>query len=351
MYVLLTESDNQKEEDECHQIDVTNKAELWHNRYGHLSFKGLQTLKQKEMVIGLPEIKQAKLTCDSCMKGKQHRAPFPKQKHGIKRQLTTAYTPQQNGISERKNRTIMNMVRAILIEKGVPKMFWAEAVQWANHVLNRCPALVVLNTTPEEAWSGVKPSVEHFKIFGCIGHVHIPDVKRTKLDHKSVKCVFLGFSSESKAFRMFEPLGKKVHISRDVIFEEDKMWDWNSDYSTEMQDDLEWKEGDNNNTDDSRDNNNTDDSRLAEEVTETETYEIRAQTPSQNHDVSQAREVTSREGRNRQPPVWANDYVLGDGLYDAKEVGFANFTISEDPIDFEEAVKHLKWRESMDAEI
>lgn len=94
---------------------------------------------------------------------------------------------------------------------------------------------------PEEAWSGRKPSVEHFRIFGCVGHVHIPDVKKTKLDDKSVKCVLLGFSSESKAYKMFDPIEKKVHISRDLVFEEDKKCKWEVDYFTEHSMELEWE--------------------------------------------------------------------------------------------------------------
>ncbi|XP_071705208.1 uncharacterized protein [Rutidosis leptorrhynchoides] len=106
--------------------------------------------------------------------------------NGIKRQLTTAYTPQQNGVAERKNRTIMNLVRSIMIEKDVPKTFWPEAVKWVNHVLNRSPTLAVKDVTPEEAWGGIKPSVDYFRVFGCIGHVHVPDAKRNKLENKSV---------------------------------------------------------------------------------------------------------------------------------------------------------------------
>ena len=70
---------------------------------------------------------------------------------GIKRQLTTTYTPQQNGVSERKNRTIMNMVRCLLAGRDVPKLFWLEAVKWATYVLNRSPTLSVKDVTPEEA--------------------------------------------------------------------------------------------------------------------------------------------------------------------------------------------------------
>ena len=144
------------------------------------------------------------------------------EEHGIKRQLTTAFTPHQKGVAERKNRTIMNMVRAALLEKEVPKTFWPNAMQWVNHALNKSLTLAVKDMIPEEAWSGRKPSVEHFGVFGYIGYVHIPDAKRSKLDDKNVKCVLLGFSSKSKAFKMFDPVEKKVHISRDVILEENK---------------------------------------------------------------------------------------------------------------------------------
>jgi len=109
--------------------------------------------------------------------------------NGIRRQLTTAYTPQQNRVAERKNRTIMNMVRSMISAKKLPKSFWPEAVNWTVHVLNCSPTLAVKNKTPEEAWSGVKPSVEPFRVFGCIAHVHVPNSNRTKLDDKSLSCV------------------------------------------------------------------------------------------------------------------------------------------------------------------
>jgi transposase InsO family protein len=142
--------------------------------------------------------------------------------HGIKRQLTAAYTPQQNGVAERKNRTVMNLVRSMLSEKKMPKNFWPEAVNWAIYVLNRSPTLTVKDVTPQEAWSGVKPTAEHFRVFGCISYAHIPDARRTKLTSKSLLCVLLGVSEESKAYRLYDPTSKKIVVSRDVIFEEEK---------------------------------------------------------------------------------------------------------------------------------
>ena len=145
---------------------------------------------------------------------------------GIQRQLTASYTPQQNGVAERKNQTIINMVRSVLVEKGVPKSFWPEAVNWVIHILNRSPTPAVKNITPEEAWSGIKPSVSYFRIFGSIGYVHVPDQQRRKLDDKSVKCVLLGVSEESKAYKLYDPIKQKIVISRDVKFVEDAAWDW-----------------------------------------------------------------------------------------------------------------------------
>ena len=90
--------------------------------------------------------------------------------------------------------------------------------------------MAVKNKTPEEAWSRVKPSVEHFRVYGCISHVHVLDSKRTKLDDKNLSCVLLGVSEESKAYRLYDPISLRIIISRDVVFKEDKNWDWDKKY-------------------------------------------------------------------------------------------------------------------------
>jgi len=133
--------------------------------------------------------------------------------HGIRRELTVAYTPQQNGVSERKNRIILNMVRSLLARGNIPNNFWPGAVNWSIHVLNRSPTFSVQNRTPEEAWSGRKPAVDHFKIFGCIAYTHVLDEKRKKLDDKGEKCVFLSISECSKAYKLFNPLTKRIVTS------------------------------------------------------------------------------------------------------------------------------------------
>lgn len=114
----------------------------------------------------------------------------------------------------------------MLSEKQVPKVFWSEATRWRVHIQNRSPTAAVEGMTPEEAWSGAKPVVEYFRVFGCIGYVHIPDHIRSKLDDKSKKCVFVEVSDESKAWRLYDPVMKKILISKDVVFDEGKSWDW-----------------------------------------------------------------------------------------------------------------------------
>lgn len=272
------------------------------------------------------------------------------QMNGIKRQLTAAYTPQQNGVAERKNRTVMNMVRSMLSEKMIPKTFWPEAVNWTVYVLNRSPTLAVKNVTPEEAWSGVKPSVEHFRVFGCVSHVHVPDVRRTKLENKSFACVLLGVSEESKAYRLYNPVSKRIVISRDVIFEEGKQWDWDKSYKEQLVATLDWG-------DDEKSGYVSE----VDEATSEEDEEVREENISPN--VSQGSEVVSnpREERVREPPIWMRDYASGEGLSEEEnEVNAAMFAenevnasvfASEDPLYYEEAVKISKWQLAMDAEI
>lgn len=104
--------------------------------------------------------------------------------NGIKRQLTTSYTPQQNGVVERKNRTIVNMVRSMMSKKEVPKEFFLEAINWVVYVHDRSPTIALKYITLEEAQSDIKPSIKYFRTFGCLAYVHIPDQHRKKLDNK-----------------------------------------------------------------------------------------------------------------------------------------------------------------------
>ncbi|MCO5607010.1 hypothetical protein L7F22_061201 [Adiantum nelumboides] len=139
---------------------------------------------------------------------------------GIRRQLTTPYTPSQNGVVERKNRTIMEMARVMLAYASLPRSYWAEACNTAVYIQNRYPTHALQDMTPFQAYYGRKPTVLHFRVFWCSAFVHIPKEKRQKLDFKSKKLLFLGYSAESDAYRLYDPDTRTTTVSRDVVFDE-----------------------------------------------------------------------------------------------------------------------------------
>ena len=148
----------------------------------------------------------------------------------IKRQLTAPYSPQQNGVAERKNRTIMSCVRSMLKEKKLPLELWAEAVNTCVYVLNRSHTKSLENSTPYERWSGKKPNIDHLRVFGSV--VHVKTTKRvSKLEDRSSLMVFIGYELGTKAYRCLDPLSFKVTISRDVVFEENQNWDFSQQCS------------------------------------------------------------------------------------------------------------------------
>ncbi|BBN70319.1 multidrug resistance-associated protein 9 [Prunus dulcis] len=147
---------------------------------------------------------------------------------GIQRQLTVAYSPQQNGVAERKNRTVVEMAKSMLHEKSIPYEFWAEAVNTAVYLLNRCPTKSLNKVTPFEAYTGRKPGIAHLKIFGSPCHVLIPSALRHKLEENSHKCILVGYGLCEKGYRLFDPSTRKIILSRDVHFDEDGLWKWDN---------------------------------------------------------------------------------------------------------------------------
>jgi transposase InsO family protein len=135
---------------------------------------------------------------------------------GIEHQLTAPYTPEQNGVSERRNRYIMEMARCMLHEKNLPKFFWAEAANTAVFLQNRLPTKLLAEKTPFEVWYKYKPSLSFLKVFGSTCFVHIPQIKRDKLDKKAMQGIFVGYSTISKAYKVYLPQTQKITITRDV---------------------------------------------------------------------------------------------------------------------------------------
>jgi hypothetical protein len=139
---------------------------------------------------------------------------------GIQMQHIVPYTPQQNGVAERKNHTLKEMANCMIQSKGLSLKYWAEAINCANYIVNRTTTKALKNITPEEAWTKIKPDVSHFHVFGSIAWAHIPDEKRKALQPKSEKCIFVGYSEDVKGYRLLQPHCNEIIIRRDVKFDE-----------------------------------------------------------------------------------------------------------------------------------
>ncbi|GJU37135.1 putative ribonuclease H-like domain-containing protein [Tanacetum coccineum] len=277
-------------------IDESNK---WHRRLGHVNFKNLNKLVKGNLVRGLPsKIFQNDHTCVACQKGKQHKASCKAKSvssisqplqllhmdlfgptsvrslnhktyclvitddfsrcdngtkfknsdfiefcgsKGIKREYSNARTPQQNGVAERKNKTLIEAARTMLADSFLPNTFWAEAVSTACYVLNRVLVTKPQNKTPYELITGKIPIISYIRPFGC--HVTILNTidHLGKFDGKSDEGFLVGYSLQSKAFRVYNLETKRVEENLHITFLENKpnvagkgpTWLFDLDYLTD----------------------------------------------------------------------------------------------------------------------
>jgi len=145
--------------------------------------------------------------------------------NGIVHEVIAPYTPQHNGLAERRSRSLLDMTRSMLKMKKMPNTFWGEAVRTATYILNRCPTKK-LDQIPEEIWTGSKQSAKHLKVFGSLCYMHILDAKRRKLGDKSEPMILVGYH-ETGAYRLYHHVNHSILISRDVKICENEAWDWN----------------------------------------------------------------------------------------------------------------------------
>jgi transposase InsO family protein len=126
------------------------------------------------------------------------------QENGIVAQYSMSCEPQQNGVAERRNRTLMDMVRSMLSYSDLPVKLWMEALKTAVHILNRVPSKSVPKT-PYELWTGRKPSLRHLHVWGCHAEAKVFNPNIGKLDPKTVSCHFIGYPDRSKGYRFYYP--------------------------------------------------------------------------------------------------------------------------------------------------
>ncbi|CAA7043751.1 unnamed protein product [Microthlaspi erraticum] len=175
----------------------------------------------KKMVETQSERKVKKLRTDNGLEFCNIKFDQFCKSEGVVRHKTCTYTPQQNGIAERLNRTLMNKIRSMLSESGLEQKFWAEAASTAVYLTNRTPSSAIEFDIPEERWTSAVPSLESLRRFGCIAYVHSSD---GKLNPRTKKGIFTGYPEGVKGFRVWLLEESKVTISRNVVFREDVVY-------------------------------------------------------------------------------------------------------------------------------
>ena len=134
---------------------------------------------------------------------------------GIVPQLTPPGTPQRNGVSERRNRTLLDMVRSMMSRTDLPLSFWGYCLETAAFTLNRVPSKLV-EKTPHEMWTGKKPSLSFLKIWGC--EAFVKRLQSDKLTAKSDKCIFVGYPRETLGYYFYNREEGKVFVARNGVF-------------------------------------------------------------------------------------------------------------------------------------
>ncbi|GJX08804.1 putative ribonuclease H-like domain-containing protein [Tanacetum coccineum] len=242
-----------------------DESMLWHRRLGHVNFKTINKLVKENLVRGLPTKRfENDQTCVACLKGKQHKASSSKdetsvilkrfiteienrvdkkvkiircdngtefknrvmsefcEEKGIKKEFSAARTPQQNGVAERRNRTLIKAARTMLAYFKLHTTFWAKVVNTACYVQNKVLVVKPYNKTPYELFRGRTHVLSFMRPFGC--HVTILNTLDYlgKFDGKSDEGFFVGYSKNSKAFRVYNIRTRKVEENLHIRFLEDK---------------------------------------------------------------------------------------------------------------------------------
>nr|GEV20403.1 zinc finger, CCHC-type [Tanacetum cinerariifolium] len=220
---------------------------LWHARLGHVHYKRMLEMSKDELI---PAIDENSDKCTTCMLTKITRHPFKSitkksvilelihsdlcdfhatPSLGVIHETTSPYTPQQNGVAERKNRALNEMVNSMLSYTNLSEGLWGEAMLTACYLLNRVPNKWN-KTTPYKLWYKKRPNLSFLRVQGCKAVVRLPDPKRKTFGKKGINCIFVGYAEHSKAYRFYviEP-NDSVSInsiieSRDTIFDENRFY-------------------------------------------------------------------------------------------------------------------------------
>lgn len=266
------------------------------------------------------------------------------EKNGIKRHLTAPYSPQQNGVVERRNRTLMEMTRSVLKHMSVPNELWGEAVRHSTYLINRLATRSLNEKTPYEMLRLRKPNMSHLKVFGCVCFARTETPGRKKLDDRTRKLVHLGTEPGSKAYRLFDPDTKRIIVSRDVHFMEGKEWNWSKTEKTEYSNPGEFEVSLESLGEIGEENT------LEEEEVESEPSVTADEEESEEYTVDEEEDdpqVLRRSQRVGTRPSYLDDYILLAEIESERLL----MVVNEEPWDYEEAKKLRVWVEACKDEI
>lgn len=268
--------------------------------------------------------------------------------NGILRQMTCAGTPQQNGVSERKLAHLTSMSRSWLHDKSLPRELWAEAIRCACYVINRLPPWPGKDKSPFEILYETKPNVNYFRVFGSVCYVHIVKHKRTKLDPKAKKCVFVGYDPCRKGWKCMDPETKKFITSRDVVFDEISSYYANQKnmvekaVADEVQDIFPFFPEENESQDVSRFTTQHDGG------TSHNYDEDQSNSGSGDVDVEQ---TEGRPTRDKRQPSYLDDYEVNINNCTVTSCFFTGAVVAGEPTCYEEAKGKPDWEAAMKEEI
>nr|GEX78789.1 zinc finger, CCHC-type [Tanacetum cinerariifolium] len=190
-------------------------SSLWHARLAHVHYKRMLEMSKDDLILAIDENPEKYTT----YRGGEYYDPVYFQSVGIIHETTAPYTPQQNGVAEKKNKALKEIVNSMLSYSGLSEGLWGEAMLTACHLLNR-----VSNkwnkTAPYELWYKKRPNLSFLRVWSCRAVVRLPDSKRKTLDEKSIDCIFVGNVEHSKAYSFEEDhkTYNKAMQSWDVAF-------------------------------------------------------------------------------------------------------------------------------------
>jgi hypothetical protein len=161
-----------------------------------------------------------KIRSDNETKFKKSQIEGFLEEEGIKHEFSSPYTPQQNGVVKRKNRTLLDMARTMLDEYKTSDRFWAKAINTACYSINRLYLHRILKKTSYELLTGKKSNVSYFRVFGSKCFILIKRGRKSKFAPKGIKGFLLGYDSNTRAYRVFNKSTGLVEVSCDIVFDE-----------------------------------------------------------------------------------------------------------------------------------